>query len=450
MTTTTRTAHPTVTFRKLNDDSWGVKGPADVVVEGRIVTVTRSNGATVRKLVGRVLWRDETTALARCSDAPAQSTRPASAPLTGAASTEPVARAVLAASSSTARAPDAVLPAERPATTPASPATVDIPSTAPALGYRADLPAWEPAIGPLTLADNGQDCVRTLGKRTLRKHYNDGAAHADEGHAIAIVGLDYTEETHAMIAAVCDAVTAFCGGRPVLGAARVSVVDDVWVTVRITLPRELADLLTIDGDSRSVEFVLRTSHDGSRKRTLALYVTRTASNAGAFAHGRGGALLRGSHRHTSGIRAHTDRMREAGAEIPAMIGDHARALRTMASRTLTRGQVERACDMIAGVKPADARDATSRERARDMLRMVLAAAGTGNDGRVPRAACNADGKFSALQVFESASYWEHAHRIVQSTGADPAGARMTRSLAGDTLECRAWELLAGETLNLPE
>lgn len=51
-----------VTFSRsrTNPDLWNLHGPASVLVEGAVVTVSKRNGSAVRKVVGRVL---ETTAV---------------------------------------------------------------------------------------------------------------------------------------------------------------------------------------------------------------------------------------------------------------------------------------------------------------------------------------------------------------------------------------------------
>lgn len=46
----------TVTWTKLRDDSWGVRGPAALVREGEEVVVTKRSGVTGRALVRRVIW----------------------------------------------------------------------------------------------------------------------------------------------------------------------------------------------------------------------------------------------------------------------------------------------------------------------------------------------------------------------------------------------------------
>lgn len=53
-----------VTYSKLRDGTWGLRGPVGELVAGATVTVSRRDGTTRTETVGRVLWHDATTALA--------------------------------------------------------------------------------------------------------------------------------------------------------------------------------------------------------------------------------------------------------------------------------------------------------------------------------------------------------------------------------------------------
>lgn len=43
-------------YSKLRDGSWGIRGPASLVVEGQVVRVVTRNGKARRVTVGRVMW----------------------------------------------------------------------------------------------------------------------------------------------------------------------------------------------------------------------------------------------------------------------------------------------------------------------------------------------------------------------------------------------------------
>lgn len=45
-----------ITYTKLRDGNWGVRGPADQVLEGMRVVVTKKSGATKNETVGRIVW----------------------------------------------------------------------------------------------------------------------------------------------------------------------------------------------------------------------------------------------------------------------------------------------------------------------------------------------------------------------------------------------------------
>lgn len=60
-----------VTFAKLKDGAWGLRGPRAEVVPGTTVTVTRKDGSTKLAVVGSIVWEDEEAALATISDVPA-------------------------------------------------------------------------------------------------------------------------------------------------------------------------------------------------------------------------------------------------------------------------------------------------------------------------------------------------------------------------------------------
>ena len=58
-TTTTKT-----TWKKLRSGDWGIVGPAADIVEGQTVTVTKKSGEAKTVTVGRVIWSNDTTAIA--------------------------------------------------------------------------------------------------------------------------------------------------------------------------------------------------------------------------------------------------------------------------------------------------------------------------------------------------------------------------------------------------
>lgn len=55
----------TVTWTKLRDGTWGLRGAG--LVRGQLVTVTKKNGESERVTVGEVLWTGQGVALARAS-----------------------------------------------------------------------------------------------------------------------------------------------------------------------------------------------------------------------------------------------------------------------------------------------------------------------------------------------------------------------------------------------
>ena len=53
-----------VTFSKLKDGSWGLRGPVSEIVSGVVVTTVRKDGKTAPQTVGKVIWTDGAFALA--------------------------------------------------------------------------------------------------------------------------------------------------------------------------------------------------------------------------------------------------------------------------------------------------------------------------------------------------------------------------------------------------
>lgn len=51
-------------FKRLRNRAWGVTGPSALVREGETVTVTKRDGTSTTVTVGRVLWSDESKAIA--------------------------------------------------------------------------------------------------------------------------------------------------------------------------------------------------------------------------------------------------------------------------------------------------------------------------------------------------------------------------------------------------
>jgi len=53
-----------ITYTKLRNGSWGLRGPASALRAGAQVTVTKRSGESKTVRVGRVLWSNDTTAIA--------------------------------------------------------------------------------------------------------------------------------------------------------------------------------------------------------------------------------------------------------------------------------------------------------------------------------------------------------------------------------------------------
>lgn len=429
MTTTSTTSTEAITWKMLRGGDWGVCGPSSAVHVGATVAVTRASGSTSYVHVDRVLWEGDGKAIARVTRVARPTTARMEARTAPASPAATVATVALASSLvDAARHVDTSTDAGREAAQAAidaaravSPvAIVDTSNT-----YRGALPSWEPMIGACVLADNGQDLTRTIGAVTIRK--------SDDARAIAIAGSDYTPDTHSAVASVCDAITAPYGGANAC-TARVHVSPDLCTLyVWITLPLALSQLLSVAGDERRVKLVLRTSHDGSARRSVSLYVERSASNAGCLVRG---GLLRGAHKHTSGIVAHDEQIKAYADALPGVIAKHAEHLRALATRTLSRSDLVDACKAIMYVEESDAPDAPSRLNAGKLFDRVVAADG----GAVPAStSTDADKPYTALQVFEAACTWHHSDQIRHSTGADPIGREWaTLYTRNDNAGDRAW------------
>lgn len=57
------TATAGVTYTKLRDGSWGLRGPAAALKPGASVTVAKRSGETKTETVGRVLWTGDGVAM---------------------------------------------------------------------------------------------------------------------------------------------------------------------------------------------------------------------------------------------------------------------------------------------------------------------------------------------------------------------------------------------------
>lgn len=53
-----------VTYTKLRDGSWGLRGPATQLKPGAVVIATKRSGETKQEKVGRVLWTGNGVAMA--------------------------------------------------------------------------------------------------------------------------------------------------------------------------------------------------------------------------------------------------------------------------------------------------------------------------------------------------------------------------------------------------
>lgn len=53
-----------ITYTKLRNGNWGLRGPASAIRAGATVTVTKRSGETKRETVGSVFWSDDSTAIA--------------------------------------------------------------------------------------------------------------------------------------------------------------------------------------------------------------------------------------------------------------------------------------------------------------------------------------------------------------------------------------------------
>lgn len=53
-----------ITFSKLRSGAWGIRGPVEDLQPGLRVTVSKRSGETEDRIVGRVVWSDDETALA--------------------------------------------------------------------------------------------------------------------------------------------------------------------------------------------------------------------------------------------------------------------------------------------------------------------------------------------------------------------------------------------------
>jgi hypothetical protein len=54
-------------FKRLRNRAWGVSGPSALLQEGATIDVTKRDGTTTTVTVGRVLWSDESKAIATIS-----------------------------------------------------------------------------------------------------------------------------------------------------------------------------------------------------------------------------------------------------------------------------------------------------------------------------------------------------------------------------------------------
>lgn len=65
----------TITFSKLKDGSWGLRGPG--LKAGATVTVEKKGGQTVRKTVGKILWTGDGVSLATIDESGTPTSAPA-------------------------------------------------------------------------------------------------------------------------------------------------------------------------------------------------------------------------------------------------------------------------------------------------------------------------------------------------------------------------------------
>lgn len=52
-----------VRFKRLRNGTWGISGPAALLVDGAIVVVSRRDGSTTTVVVGRMLWSGDGKAI---------------------------------------------------------------------------------------------------------------------------------------------------------------------------------------------------------------------------------------------------------------------------------------------------------------------------------------------------------------------------------------------------
>ena len=45
-----------ITYSKLRDGSWGMRGPKELLIEGQKVSVTKKSGEKKEETVGKILW----------------------------------------------------------------------------------------------------------------------------------------------------------------------------------------------------------------------------------------------------------------------------------------------------------------------------------------------------------------------------------------------------------
>lgn len=62
-----------ITYTKLRNGDWGLRGPTKDVQAGAAVTVTKRSGETKRETVGSVLWSDDKMAIASIAASSAHS-----------------------------------------------------------------------------------------------------------------------------------------------------------------------------------------------------------------------------------------------------------------------------------------------------------------------------------------------------------------------------------------
>lgn len=56
--------HARITYTRLADGTWAVRGPVDAIVSGRVVGIGKRDGTTCHREVGRVLTVRGVTAVA--------------------------------------------------------------------------------------------------------------------------------------------------------------------------------------------------------------------------------------------------------------------------------------------------------------------------------------------------------------------------------------------------